>query len=87
MSIDEVLKELPEGFKFHVGHTPHWYRGDAIPRHLRKRPFEAYVVAGIIGTSTWIFESADGASPAEALATAISQARARAPGVRGKSHA
>ena len=72
--MDAVLKMLPEGFRFNVGHTPHWYRRDSLPKHLRRRPFEAYVLHGEIGTQSWIFESADGATPEEALTEAITRA-------------
>ena len=74
MSIDAALKLLPPDCRFHVGHTPHWYSQESIPKHLRKRPFEAYVCRGRIATQSWIFESADGATPAQALSVAITQA-------------
>lgn len=76
MGLDEALKDLPEGCRFHVGHTPHWYRRDALPKHLRKRPFEAYVISGEIGKKRWIMVDADGATPAEALCDAIRGAKA-----------
>ena len=75
--IDEALKALPKGWRFQVGHVPHWYRRDALPKHLRKKPFEAYVVnPEPIGTRLHVFESADGATPAEALNTAIAAGNA-----------
>lgn len=70
--LDETLLSLPDGWRYHVGHTPHWYQRDALPKHLRKRPFEAYVCNGErMGTNGYIFESADGATAAEALRRAI----------------
>lgn len=77
MSLDDTLKSLPSGCRFSVGHTPHWYRRNEVPKHLKRRPFEAYVVSGEIGTPTWVFESADGATPEDALGAAITQAAKR----------
>lgn len=71
MTIDEALKSLPSGWRFNVGHTPHWYTEGHIPKHMRKKPYEAYVLSGEIGTKSWIFESADGVTPADALTHAI----------------
>ena len=78
MTIDDVLKLLPSGFRFHVGHTPHWYRRNEMPKYLRKRPFEAYVTKGDIGTPGYIFESADAETPELALSAAVAKATALA---------
>lgn len=77
--LDNLIMALPTGWRFNVGHTPHWYRRDELPKHLRRRPFEAYVTNGEpIGTKAYVFESADGATPVDALRSALLAASARA---------
>lgn len=77
--IESELQDLPEGFRFSVGHVPHWYRRDELPKNLRKKPFEAYIINDnqLMGTKKYIFESADAATPAEALRLAIGLAKGR----------
>lgn len=78
MSIDAALRELPNGWRFSVGHIPHWYGRNELPKQLRRRGFEAYVLNGEpIGTADYIFESADAGTPGEALARAIEAAKAK----------
>lgn len=78
MSLDELAARVPPGWRFHVGHTPHWYMMDSIPKYLRKRPFEAYVTNDQpIGARRHVFESADGATAAEALDGALKTAIAK----------
>ncbi len=75
ITLDDLVSQVPKGWRFHVGHTPHWYRSDQIPKHLRKRPFEAYVINDqAIGNKLWVMTDADGATPFEALYTALTQA-------------
>lgn len=72
MTLDEVLQTLPPHWSFNVGHTPHFYRSDSVPKQLRKRPFCAWVTnAALFGTKTYISVDADAATPAEALQLAI----------------
>lgn len=72
MTFDEMLSEaLPKDCRWHVGHIPHFYRDDEIPKLLRKLPYEAYLARGMFGTKTWIFVSSEGATPADALLSAI----------------
>jgi hypothetical protein len=76
--IDDAFLQLPDGWRYHVGHTPHWYQRDELPKHLRRRPFEAYVCNGErMGTKAYIFESADGATAAEAMSRAIALGRSK----------
>lgn len=74
MTLDELVKTMPKGFKFNVGMTPYWSQRESLPKHLKKRPYEAYVCSGTIGTPTWIFESADGINPEQALEEALTLA-------------
>jgi hypothetical protein len=72
MTLDDLTASVPVGWRYHVGHTPHWYMSDAIPKYLRKRPFEAYVTNDHpIGSRRHVFESADGATAVDALASAL----------------
>ena len=82
--LDDALLALPDGWRYHVGHTPHWYLRDELPKHLRRRPFEAYVCNGErMGTKGHIFESADGATAAEAMSQAIALGLAKRPTTPG----
>lgn len=77
--MEELLSALPAGWRFNVGHTPHWYSRQSLPKHLRKRPFEAYVLNDEpIGSRHYVFESADGATAQEALRSAIEAAKRKA---------
>jgi len=79
MSLDYELTFLPEGWRYHVGHTPHYYQRHELPKFLRKRPFEAYVCnGGKLGTKGYIFESADGETASEAIRSAIKLGLAKA---------
>lgn len=78
MSIDAALEKLPAGWRFAVGHIPHWYSRDELPKNLRRRGFEAYVLNGEpIGSRWYVFESADGPTPGAALELAIADALTR----------
>lgn len=73
MTLPEVIATVPAGCRWNVGHTPRWYRkGELPPKNLR---YEAYVLCGDFGTKSWIMESADGATPEEALSWAVAAVR------------
>lgn len=71
-SLVDQIARLPTGWRFHMGHTPHWYYRKELPKFLKKKPYEAYVANDIpIGVKGAIFESADGETLVDALKTAI----------------
>lgn len=73
--LSELFKRIPHGCRASVGHTPHWHTRDSMPKLLRKRPYEAYVVNSVmIGTKGHIFVESDGATPEEALEKALEKA-------------
>jgi hypothetical protein len=79
MSIDRALEDLPQGWRFSVGHIHHWYGRDELPKNLRRKGFEAFVLNGEpIGTAGYVFESADAATPGDALKAALRAAIAKA---------
>lgn len=75
--LEDALRELPPGFRVSVGHVPHWYRRDELPKNLRRKQFEAYVLNDnrLLGTKAYIFESSDAGTPAEAVRLAIAAAK------------
>lgn len=75
-TLDSLFEEINNrGWRAHVGHTPHYYQSREIPKHIKKRPFEAYVINNEpFATYLHVFESSDGSTLIEALEKAYNLA-------------